>query len=184
MSSWFGAPVENEIWKFTADGSGGGSWSQVSASNIVSFTSSIRTVGSAFTTVNGVGYSIGGESTSTVDTSITGDSIAVQGMTTFDTTTREWNNASSAGLGTNGTTMNARLEYAPFGTSGFLVLLGGAVLPVGAIDKYDELDWSSVWIMDLSTKKWYSQPVTGSKPTTRERHCSVGVQGPNGTYEM
>jgi hypothetical protein len=184
MSAWFGAAAENEIWKFTADGSGGGNWSQVFASNVVAFTSSIRTVGSAYTTVNGIGYSIGGTSGSTVDTSITGKSIAVQGMITFDTATRAWNNASSAELNVNGTSMNARLEYAPFGTSGFLVLLGGAVLPVGVIDEYEQLEWNNLWIMDLETNKWYSQPVTGSKPTTRERHCSVGVQGLNGTYEI
>lgn len=184
MTPWFGAAVENIIWKFTADGSGGGAWSQAEASNVVAFTSSIRTIGSAYTTVNGVGYSIGGTSTSRVDTSITGDAIAVQGMVTFDTQTQEWNNASSAGLGANGTTMNGRLEYAPFGGSGFLVLLGGAVLPVGAIDEYVQLEWNKLWIMDLATNKWYSQAVTGSKPTTREAHCSVGVQGPNGTYEI
>ncbi|KAK9414399.1 putative Kelch repeat-containing protein [Seiridium unicorne] len=184
MTAWNGAAVENEIWKFTADGSGGGEWSQVSVSNTVAFTSSIRTLGSAFTSVNGVGYSVGGTSGSTIDTSITGSSIAIQGMITFDTVSREWNNASTAELNVNGTSMNARLEYAPFGTSGFLVMLGGAVLPVGVIDEYEQLEWNNLWVMDLEANKWYSQPVTGSKPTKRERHCSVGVQGPNGTYEI
>ncbi|ETS80298.1 hypothetical protein PFICI_07827 [Pestalotiopsis fici W106-1] len=184
MSAWFGAAVENEIWKFTADGSGGGEWSEVSVSNVVAWSNSIRTVGSAYTTVNGIGYSVGGTATKYVDTSITGDSLAVQGLVTFDMGESQWKNASSAGLGANGTTFNGRLEYVPFGPSGFLILLGGSVAPVGALLEYEQLEWNNIWIMNLEDNTWHNQAVTGTKPTKREGHCTVGVQGPNGTYEI
>ncbi|KAF7534953.1 hypothetical protein G7054_g5791 [Neopestalotiopsis clavispora] len=185
QSSWFGAAVENEIWKFTADGSGGGAWSEVSVANVVAWSSSMRTVGSAYTTVNGVGYSVGGTASKYVDTSVTGDSsIAVQGLVTFDMGERQWKNSSSAGLGVNGTTFNGRLEYAPFGPSGFLVLLGGDVSAVGTLNEWEQLEWNNIWIMNLEDNTWYSQAVTGTKPTPRDGHCTVGVQGPNGTYEI
>jgi hypothetical protein len=46
------------------------------------------------------------------------------------------------------------------------------------------VDFNSLSLYDLATKKWYSQPSTGSRPTRRERFCAVGVQGPNRTYEI
>lgn len=184
MTAWFGAAAENAIWKFTADGSGGGAWSEVSVANVVAWSTAIRTVGSAYTTVNGVGYAVGGEATTGSDQSVSGTSLAVQGVVSFDTAAREWNNASSAGLGANGTTFSGRLEYAPFGPSGFLVLLGGSMAAVGAVTEYEQIEWNSIWVMDLQNNTWYEQAVTGTKPTKREGHCTVGVQGPNGTYEI
>lgn len=184
MTAWFGAAAENAIWKFTADGSGGGAWSEVSVSNVVAWSNAIRTVGSAYATVNGVGYAVGGEATTGSDQSVSGTSLAVQGVVSFDSAAREWNNASSAGLGANGTTFSGRLEYAPFGPSGFLVLLGGSAAAVGPISEYEQIEWSSLWVMNLENNTWYEQAVTGTKPTKREGHCTVGVQGPNGTYEM
>ncbi|KAI1849402.1 hypothetical protein JX266_004897 [Neoarthrinium moseri] len=185
MTADSGPAAEKEVWKFTADGFGSGDWSQAIPYSVVAFNDAHRTVSSAFTSVDGVGYSIGGTMKSTVDSSITdGNETAVQGIITFDMGSMDWANLSSAGMGPYGTTMNGRLEYVPFGPKGFLVVLGGSVPPVGVLSQYAQQDWNNIWIMDLGTKKWHHQAVSGSKPTNRERFCTIGTQGLNGTYEI
>ncbi|KAK8041238.1 Kelch repeat-containing protein [Apiospora phragmitis] len=52
---------------------------------------------------------------------------------------------------------------------------------VGTIEM---VSWDTVSFVDPSTGKWYSQATTGPRPTKKQKFCSVGLQGPNGTYEI
>lgn len=128
-----------------------------------------------------VGYALGGVLNSA---SNAGRDAAFTGLVSFDTGSLKWANAWSSGYGQYGTNNGEQMEYAPFGPNGVLVVLGGLEAPVGTVNKYSSLSWDTVRFVDPSTGKWYSQPTTGPRPSTRSYFCSVGVQGPNNSYEM
>ncbi|KAH8664155.1 hypothetical protein BX600DRAFT_436717 [Xylariales sp. PMI_506] len=179
----FGPVVSNQLWSFAADGSGGGNWTQVEPSTLPAFTSSLRTIDSAYATLNGVGYSLGGYVGPQEDTGIT-QNVAIQGIINFNMTSLAWTNTSSVGYGANGTSQGAQMEAVPFGPNGLLAVLGGAMSPQGIYNTETETEFNNLWLLDPITRKWYSQPTTGSMPTPRQSFCTVGVPGPNGTYEI
>ncbi|KAK8135305.1 hypothetical protein PG984_003245 [Apiospora sp. TS-2023a] len=142
------------------DGNRGGVWTQVTPTNVVAFSNVVRPSYVPFTTNNHVGYALGG----LVRSAPGGDDINVSGLVSFDTGSLKWANTSSSGYGNYGTNNGGQMEYAPFGSNA--------------------LSWDTVRFIDLSTGKWYSQPITGPRPIARGVFCSVGVQGPNGSYEI
>ncbi|KAL1881907.1 hypothetical protein Daus18300_000961 [Diaporthe australafricana] len=90
-------------------------------------------------------------------------------------TSSVWTNTS-----VTSTLVNARAEYAPFGPNGLILLLGGTSgdSPSGLVD------FTNITFYDPVTKQFFSQQATGTIPTGRQRFCSVGVTGPNKTYEV
>ncbi|KAI1258592.1 hypothetical protein F5Y18DRAFT_421312 [Xylariaceae sp. FL1019] len=181
------SPPEHEMWKFQADGSGGGEWSLVSQQDYRTFTGLKNPFGASFSQLGNVGYAFGGsveaESDSSVQKELPG--YALPGLVSYNFQTGEWTNTSTSNYGGYGTNINGRAEMVPFGPNGLLLFLGGAETPVDAANEtIVEVSWNTITMVDPKTKKWYKQSTTGLKPPTIESHCSVGVPGPNGTYEI
>ncbi|KAI0150313.1 hypothetical protein GGR57DRAFT_514250 [Xylariaceae sp. FL1272] len=180
-------PPEHEMWKFQADGSGGGEWSQVSQQDYRTFTGLKNPFGASFAQSHNVGYAFGGSVEAASDSSVQKDlpGYALPGLVSYNFQTGEWTNTSTSNYGGYGTNINGRAEMVPFGPNGLLLFLGGAETPVDATNEtIVEVSWNSITMVDPITKKWYKQSTTGTKPPTMESHCSVGVAGPNGTYEI
>ncbi|KAI1410830.1 hypothetical protein F5Y13DRAFT_166908 [Hypoxylon sp. FL1857] len=181
-------PPTNEQWLFNADGTGGGTWSQVPQGDFRDFSQLRRPVGAAFTQSAHVGYALGGQATSMTDSLVQKDypGYALTDLVSYNFDSGRWTNTSTVGqYGGYGTSLNARAEYVPFGPNGLLLFLGGAETPVDATDhSIVEPTWNVVYLHDPVTGKWYRQPTTGERPPVVERACSVGVQGPNNTYEI
>ena len=179
-------PPSNQVWKFTADGAGGGAWAQAAPSNARGFGQLVRPEGCAAATAGGVGYCMGGLAGSQTDPSVSSAvGFALPGLVTFGTRSGVWTNASTAGFRDFGTLIYGRAEFVPFGAAGLLVFLGGSQAPVtGYPSASRQLTMDTVDIYDLGARAWLSQATSGDRPSTRERFCTVGAQGPNGTYEI
>ncbi len=65
-----GSSPSQALWRFTADGSGGGAWEQVVQRDYADFSKLKGTFGSAFTQTEDVGYSFGGAVIKSSDGSI------------------------------------------------------------------------------------------------------------------
>ncbi|KAH8160790.1 hypothetical protein CIB48_g7455 [Xylaria polymorpha] len=182
-----GSPPSQDLWRFQADGSGGGSWTQVTQRDFLTFSKLKGTSGSAFTQTTDVGFAFGGAATKSSDSSVAKDlpGYATPGLVSYNFQTGEWENSTTSSYGGYGTSLNARAEYVPFGPNGLLLFLGGAETPVDATnDTIVETNWNRITMVDPVTKQWHTQTTSGTKPPTIESHCSVGVPGPNGTYEI
>ncbi|KAI1383143.1 uncharacterized protein F4822DRAFT_93907 [Hypoxylon trugodes] len=188
MAAGSATPPTNEQWLFNADGSGGGMWSQVSQSDYRQFAALKQPVGSAFTQGNQIGYALGGQATSKTDNTIqkADPGYALPGLVSYNFQTGDWNNVTTTtDFGGYGTSLNGRAEFVPFGPNGLLVFLGGSESQVDATDSsIVPTNWNSITLHDPVTGKWYKQKTSGMRPVLLERFCSVGVQGPNNTYEI
>ncbi|KAI1172601.1 hypothetical protein F4777DRAFT_590419 [Nemania sp. FL0916] len=182
-----GSPPPQALWRLAADGSGGGSWTQVRQRDFAGFSKLLSPFGAAFAQMEDVGYALGGAVTQSSDGSVAkgmpGD--AVPGLVSYNFETGDWANSTTTAYGGYGTSLGARAEPVPFGPNGLLLFLGGAETQVDATnDSISEVKWDRITLVDPVTQMWHSQTTSGSRPPTIEAHCSVGVAGPNGTYEI
>ena len=125
---WFGQPPPLELWKFTADGRGGGAWSEETprGRTVVTLSQSIRTIHGAWTQSRDVGYFLGGYANTYTDTGITGAAyLAPPGIMALNMTSGELTNSSTVGLGANGTLIGGAAQWAPFRDGGAVLVLGG-----------------------------------------------------------
>ncbi|KAH8895590.1 hypothetical protein GQ53DRAFT_820413 [Thozetella sp. PMI_491] len=176
-------PPANQLWKFTADGNGGGVWASVKSGNSVAFSQLVRPDNCAFCVINNVGYCVGGSVDSGSDPSIPSDvSYALPGVVGYDISSQTWENSSSVGFGGFGTLLAGRSAYVPFGPKGLMLLLGGSQSPVGNTSLAEPNDFVNLTLWDPTTKRWYSQETTGSRPIPKSNFCVVGAQGLNGTF--
>ncbi|KAH0432819.1 kelch repeat protein [Colletotrichum camelliae] len=183
-------PPENDIWRFVVDGNGGGSWSKRSPPNLADLYKLDRATEGAFCQSKTTGYYFGGYANSRTDMSITDKDKTrnVPGLVSYDMTTGSINQTTFQGPG-NFTFKGGAMEYVPFGPDGLLLVLGGfqgAPTETG-YGKWTGVDFTSVNLYDIKANKWHSQRTTGSKssiPPPTEKFCTVGVQGPNKTYEI
>ncbi|KAL2290544.1 hypothetical protein FJTKL_15608 [Diaporthe vaccinii] len=167
-------PPPDQTWQFSADGNGGGSWNLKPPSNPRIFNELSRPVGCAHTQGDGVGYCMGGLLTSQSNASV-GSDTAVAGLVSFGMSSSVWTNTSI-----ERTLVNAQAEYAPFGPNGLILLLGGTL----GDSPPTLIDFINITFYDPITKQFFSQPATGTIPTGRQRFCSVGVPGPDNTFEV
>ncbi|KAI5865079.1 hypothetical protein GGS23DRAFT_407615 [Durotheca rogersii] len=181
------SPPTNELWRFNADISGGGAWSQATQLDYRYFSKLRRPIGAAVTQSADVGYALGGQVTSETDGAVQKEypGYALTGLVSYNFRTGMWSNQSSFEFGGYGTSLNSRAEYVPFGPNGLLLFLGGAETPVNATEEsIVQLSWNKLTLHDPVTGKWYTQATKGTRPPTVERACTVGVRGPNNTYEI
>lgn len=167
-------PPPDQAWKFSADGNGGGSWSLEPPSNPRIFNELSRPVGCAHTQGDGVGYCMGGLLTSQSNSSVESDT-AVAGLVSFGMSSSVWTNTSVPR-----TLVNAQAEYVPFGPNGLILLLGGT----SGDSPPAFSDFANITFYDPITKQFFSQQTTGTIPTGRRHFCSVGVPGPNDSFEI
>ncbi|KAK3949887.1 hypothetical protein QBC32DRAFT_399921 [Pseudoneurospora amorphoporcata] len=186
------------IWKFTADGQGGGTWfleEEALSSGPNMIKSRQYTTNSAYaSTPNGIGFSIGGHQSRFTDPAIKAGNPRWQtpGMVSYDMRTKEWENHTSIGmLAPNQSLENGRAIHVPgFGPNddGLVFVLGGAAKAAGEIPPGTApgplISFTTVNFFDPVNKTWYSQATTGEAPKGRIGHCVVGAQSPEGSFEI
>ncbi|OHE98750.1 kelch repeat protein [Colletotrichum orchidophilum] len=176
-----------KLWHFTTDGSGGGQWGTVLPHGNDVFTALTRSQGGAFVSTKDSGFYFGGFSDGGSDPHPNGP---VPGFLQFNysaTDTAWTNNTASVPYSDYGTLVGATAHYAPFGPNGLIMIFGGGSQVIGngqSVDNVGYLSFSKIFFMDPVTKEWYSQQTSGNAPGPRMWHCTVGVQGPNNTYEI
>ncbi|KAJ9659749.1 hypothetical protein H2201_007185 [Coniosporium apollinis] len=180
------------LWKFTADGAGGGSWSKRLPSDPAAFSNLTRPYGATVATGEEVGYALSGVMTSHSDPGFDGDGVPLLGLVSFNMTSGAWRNDSSIGYSSNGMGLWGHMQYVPgFGIDGLLVMFGGQSI---SPDLYQPgtfsnanpefIPFDNITIYDPASRTWHSQATTGEHPSPRDSFCAVGVQGANGTYEI
>ncbi|KAF3313170.1 hypothetical protein TWF173_006344 [Orbilia oligospora] len=104
-------------------------------------------------------------------------------------------NRTTTGLPDSQKRMGAALAYLPIGTGGAIISIGGTlendeVRETGNVDNIarenfdpDDISFTPmqrVWIMDLDTRKWYSQATFGTYiPDSRMEHCIAVASAPD-----
>jgi hypothetical protein len=180
---WGGALVggtrltDPTLWKFTADGSGGGSWSEeTDISNRPFFEQLDRVQGAATVSTPSRGFVIGGAS----DKSTAPEPKSrIVGHVALDFDDRTWSQEDQAPYSSTGALFGGRAVHVPgYGQEGIVVILGGGH---DAAKQY--VDFGMVYLFDPEAGTWHRQETTGPKPSGRALHCITGVAG-NGTYEM
>ncbi|KAF5505300.1 Kelch repeat-containing protein [Colletotrichum siamense] len=177
---------DKEIWRFTANGSGGGKWAKSPPSNLDTFQDLVRPTDGTFTQSNDTGYYFGGIVRRRSDYYISdwNVSIPTPGLVSYNMTSGEIKNTTSE-FGQYGTFKEGSSQFLPFGDAGVLLFLGGKEAPVTSReDDWKEIDFNQVTLFDIKGQKWYTQDTTGPMPAARRRFCTTGVLGPNNTFEV
>ncbi|KAI9748444.1 MAG: hypothetical protein M4579_007219 [Chaenotheca gracillima] len=183
-TSWSAPPPEDDLWQFSADGSGGGSWVKQAPASPSSFSKLLRVTWGASTASNDAGFYLGGQLGPGTDSAIPeGGPWSVSGIVSFNITTGVWANSTSAPLGGTGRNVGGALQFIPsFGPNGLLLFMGGRFASSSALLSF--VDFDVINMYDPVAKSWYAQDATGEMPSPRVNSCTVGVQGPNKTYEI
>jgi len=182
MFNAWGAPP-NDLWRFDADGEGGGSWTDIPAPD-----SLIRPTDAFFASANGVGYILGGYVSAYSVPALANEYSyeAIPGLTSYDMSSNVWANESTSFVSPNGLATAGQLIYvSTFGKSGVLVSLGGSYFPEPSSDDGSRtLPFSEIAIYDIESGNWFQQVASGQVPPWRLNFCAAGVEGNNGTYEI
>lgn len=106
---------------------------------------------------------------------------SVAGHVAFDFDTKAWSREARAPYTSDGGLFGGTATYVPgFGPNGIILILGG----VSGENEDEYPTFRRLHFMDPVTGQWFAQETSGDVPDERTTHCSVGVQGHNGTYEM
>jgi hypothetical protein len=177
-----------DLYQFTADGTGGGTWSNPEPSNPAVFQTILGTGYAASTSCAGLGLFIGSYVNSATQYNWTGTSSS-SGLITYNSTSRTWANESSDPFETYYN--YGELVCLPsYGTHGLLTFLGGAsgdyVSTVYSTNLMGTnlLDFVNMTFYDPISKSWYWQTATGDIPPARIMFCAVVAQSSTGTTEM
>jgi hypothetical protein len=173
----------SDFWKFTADGSGGGSWSnEAQRSNV--FQGFERVQAGAHVTTDDCGFYFGGAVTAPSNED---SHSAVPGYIRFNFTLNDldWQNVTDAPYSEKSTLYGGTATWIPnFGPNGLIMLLGGQSNGIGNSGRVEYLRMDVVYFMDPVTGRWSSQSTSGDVPSRRIHHCSVGARSQDGTFEM
>lgn len=178
-----------ELWKFSADGSGGGKWSVENPSNPSTFNGLVPSEYMAFTTVNNTGYAIGGTASGWTQLGRE-HSQTIPGMLSYNFDTKEWTNGTMAeGFSPLNTLAMASAHYVPiFGPGGLVMVMGGCQPEVDQEPSFENspnLNFENLTFFDPGAKKTFSQKATGDiPPSPRTEFCMTGFQNTDGGYEM
>lgn len=192
-------PKVKELWQFTADDDGGGTWSTPPVANNDEFLSIARTSAASAAACNGKGFYLGGfQSPKTDPWNETNRLLPKSGLVTYDMETRTWDNVSAAsdpeanrlGFNNYGTSLYGAAACAEnFGPRGLFFPIGGQLSD--GLREFSEtdngrflIDMANLTFYDVKKDKWHTQQTSGAPPPQRDRHCVAGAKGPNGTYEM
>lgn len=155
--TWAGEKIYNrtlpdkDIWRFTADGSGGGKWERVTPSNPITFQNLLRPTDGTYTQSKDTGYYFGGIVRRRSDYSISdwNVSIPTPGLVSFNMTSGEIKNTTSE-FGQFGTFKEGSSQFLPFGGAGVLLFLGGLEAPrTSRSGDWKEVDFTRVTLFDI-----------------------------------
>ena len=175
-----GADNKN-LWAFTPDGKGGGSWASRAANNPAVFLGIRRGAYGISASCNGVGFVLGGRANPYTDSSLRSE-ISMPGLIMYNMGSGNWENRTATG--NYETAMAGEAMCLPFGPNGLVMFLGGAFSSLTDPYQLSPINFNNVTFYDPVANIWYSQTTTGSQPDQRQYFCSTGVAGPNGTFEM
>jgi hypothetical protein len=175
-----------ELWKFTADGEGGGTWSAEDPANPTRFGDLHPTEDGAYANTPSQGFVIGGVADAYTEPGFRG-AIPIPGMVSFDMKTKLWQNGTTnfSPFGTT-TLIQASAEYIPtFGPEGLIMVLGGYA-PTNVNEAWGPaFDLGNLTFFNPETKKSYWQTATGNiPPTPRGQACSTVFHTPDGGSDM
>lgn len=179
---------QNDLYQFTPDGQGSGTWQDISVpSNF------IRTSSALYASGGGTGYLFGGylDRRTSPDNADLGGWPSSQGLVSYNMTIGSWLNETSCVDGSCFRN-NGYMDFIPaFGSAGVLVALGGCSQDTptyfGLCNATSPNNFSTIEIYDPSQSLWFTQTASnapGELPEPRQEFCGVGVQGDNGTYEI
>jgi hypothetical protein len=179
--------TDNELWKFTPDGNGGGTWSTEAPANSELFDRLHQSEFGAFTNTNDTGFYIGGVASGWTE-HYRASTQVVPGMVAFNMKTKTWHNGTSS-FSPFETITSASAHYVPnFGPNGLVMVLGGISIPVVGEPNWETAppyNFQDLTFFDPQTKKKYTQKTTGSIPLSpRVQSCVAGFQNSEGGYEM
>ena len=193
---WGGETISGErtepddtLWKFTPDGSGGGSWAMETPKNPTLLQQLDVTKLGAFASTNKTGFIIGGLASGLTDLGrVPFHNQAVPGMVAFNMKTRVWEDGTAGFSPIDGTLVGASAQWVPnLGPNGLIMVLGGvAPVPIQETTLPDApaFDFRNLTFFDPETKQAYWQIATGDIPPVRSKFCVTGFQNADGGYEM
>lgn len=167
-------------WKFTPDGNGSGSWSEVTDS-VTQFDELLQPMNEMFTAGQGKGYYFGGCLTDQTKPAVgVGDCVPVPGLSILqlDGATIQSENLTTTNF-EGGTGAYGKAHFVPaWGSEGLILMLG--VAPPIANQSVAPPSWLSmetVNIFDISSQQWYNQTTRSSTvlPSWRTGFCATGV---------
>ncbi|KAK0747332.1 hypothetical protein B0T21DRAFT_278542 [Apiosordaria backusii] len=182
--------IDKHIWKFTADGQGGGNWSQETPLNGERLPDLQQTKDSAVMVAHDKGFVLGG-----VGTWAYPDIDAGPGMVTYDFKSRVVENGTGPAftiLDQPASLTAASLQFIPGYNKPHgpgLVLGGHALVTVDGTTKIEQshpLDLRNLTFFDPVTNEQYWQLSTGDiPPSPRSRFCLAGpFRTPEGNYDL
>ena len=172
---------DSDLWRFTADGEGGGDWGREPVTNGDVWGDFVRTLGTAYTSSNDMGFQFGG-------TFVGGGPVKnAKGFKTLNFTTMEWEEETDVPYPDATLYGGSAIFVEKYGASGTVVVLGGLTNRDGSGSGYLSVD--RAYLYDIAAKQWHYQDVssTGSeKPARWDRACAVGVAdtGDTDSFEM
>ncbi|KAK0610852.1 hypothetical protein B0T14DRAFT_529203 [Immersiella caudata] len=174
--------TETALWKFTADGNGGGTWSLEPPGNPSTFAELIPGEFAAVATAGDTGYLVGGAASGWTQLFRARNQV-IPGMATFNMKTKLWQNGTTPSP--FNTLIGGTAEFVPtFGPNGLIVVFGGwSPSVVGEADVMASPQWGfdNLTFFDPETKKNYWQKATGDiPPHPRTGFCTVGFQREGG----
>lgn len=174
---------EHKMWRLAVDGKGGGKWTAQNVPDDVKLT-----VRGAFAQCDGAGYVIGGFGNNHTDKAFDGNlNTAVTGLLEYGLGGDKWTNHSTKALNDRGTYQkgSAVCVQIPNRKPKLFALGGAAPTLFNATDQTaSNLNFVNVPFWDTETQQWYEQETDGERPEPRQMACTVGIQGPGGTYDM
>ncbi|CAG9989378.1 unnamed protein product [Clonostachys byssicola] len=178
------------LWKFTADGKGGGSWEESKPANKDVFDTLKRASNGATASCAGMGFYIGGSSYSLTDyypefsTGVPNNPIP--GMLTYNMTSKEWRNETYVPPASPYGALNygKALCVEGFGPNPLVMVLGGSSTSLTSTRSYTQNPMNNISFYDPVNRQWHSQELSGTNPVPRDVPCLAGAKGKNGTYEI
>ncbi|KAH6856878.1 hypothetical protein B0I37DRAFT_85929 [Chaetomium sp. MPI-CAGE-AT-0009] len=181
--------TKNALWKFTADGKGGGSWAVEEPGNPTLFNGMRQSEYGAFVNTDTTGFVIGGaaHAWTQLDQS-TADPIP--GMVAFDMKSKIWQNGTInfSPFGTGVLNKGAAAYMPSIGPNGLIITMGGYSPPVDSDLNKSEgppLDLRNLTLFNPETKTRYWQTATGTiPPSPRGQFCTVVFPTSDGGYDI
>ncbi|KAL1837873.1 hypothetical protein VTJ49DRAFT_3299 [Mycothermus thermophilus] len=179
--------TDNEYWKFTPDGSGGGSWNLETPANPDVFNNLHPADHIVFANSNDTGFALGGIASGWSERG-RGSNAIIPGMVTFDMRSKTWRNHTTAESPFETIASSPAHYIDVFGPNGLIMAFGGVAHPVsGSVDwaNAPSYDLGNLTFFDPKTVETYWQTATGDIPESpRTQFCIAGFRNPEGGYEI